>query len=312
MMDDQLFIGVALLFGAIILAFIVVVLIGRNMAARTMEQRVAAIARMRSPHLIEQEAPLGPLTKLFQSVGEGIRGWKLYSDKDIIALESLISSAGLQPSTLLPVLLGVKATLLIGVPTVVLGYCLFAGFETQTVVLVTCFSLPIGMLGPDYMIAAARGPHLTQLKRGIPDALDLLVVCSEAGMGLESALDHVSTEMRHSNAPTAMALSKLLDDLRVLPDRKDALANFSNRTGVDGARRVATMLGQSIKYGTPLSQALRTVALDLRRERMTALEGKAATLPVKLTMPLMLFILPALFIVLMGPPVLRMMDTMTK
>ena len=128
-------------------------------------------------------------------------------------------------------------------------------------------------------------------------------------MGLESALEHISREMRHSNAAMSLALSRLLDDMRVLPDRADAFRNFAEGTGVQGARRVATMLSQSMKYGTPLSQALRSVAVDLRRERMIALEGKAAQLPVKLTLPLMLFVLPTLFIVLLGPAILTLSDT---
>ena len=98
--------------------------------------------------------------------------------------------------------------------------------------------------------------------------------------------------------------------MRVLPDRRDAFRNFAERSGVEGARRVATMLGQSMQYGTPLSQALRTVAIDLRRERMIALEAKAAKLPVLLVLPLILFIMPSLFIVLTGPAVLRLINSL--
>src|SRR5262249_43058143 len=148
--------------------------------------------------------------------------------------------------------------------------------------------------------------YLAALRRGVPDALDLLVVCTEAGMALESALEHVSSEIRHSNPVIAVALTKLLDEMRVLPDRREAFRNFAEWSGVEGARRVATMMGQALQYGTPLSQALRTVALDLRRERMIALEAKAARLPVLLVMPLTLFIMPSLFIVLVGPALLRL------
>ena len=83
------------------------------------------------------------------------------------------------------------------------------------------------------------------------------------------ALEHVSKEIRHSNPAVSVALAKLLDELLVLPDRREAFRNFGNRTGIDGARRLATMLGQSMQYGTPLSQVLRTIAVDLRRERIT-------------------------------------------
>jgi tight adherence protein C len=98
--------------------------------------------------------------------------------------------------------------------------------------------------------------------------------------------------------------------MRVLPDRRDAFRYFADRSGVEGARRVATMLGQSMQYGTPISRALRTVVVDLRRERMVALEAKAVRLPVLLVLPLILFIMPSLFIVLVGPAMLHLMDSL--
>jgi len=98
--------------------------------------------------------------------------------------------------------------------------------------------------------------------------------------------------------------------MRVLPDRRDAFRNFADRSGVEGARRVATMLGQSMQYGTPISRALRTVVVDLRRERMVALEAKAVRLPVLLVLPLILFIMPSLFIVLVGPAMLHLMGSL--
>ena len=155
-----------------------------------------------------------------------------------------------------------------------------------------------------------RRRYMAALRRGIPDALDLLVVCSEAGMALESALEHVSVEIQHSNPPVAVALAKLLDELLVLPDRREAFRNFGDRTGIEGAKRLATMLGQAMQYGTPLSQVLRTIAVDLRRERINALETKAARLPVLLVMPLILFIMPSMFIVLAGPAMLQLATTL--
>jgi len=107
-----------------------------------------------------------------------------------------------------------------------------------------------------------------------------------------------------------VALSTLLDELRVLPDRREAFANFGRRSGVEAIRRLATMLGQTLNYGTPLADALRAVSADLRRERMLALEAKCARLPALLVLPLIIFIMPALFIVLAGSPVLRLLDSL--
>jgi tight adherence protein C len=171
-------------------------------------------------------------------------------------------------------------------------------------------ALPVGLMGPDWIIALLRRPYLAALRQGVPDALDLLVVCSEAEMGLESALEQVSREIAYSNPAMEMALGGLPSDMRVLPDRRDAFRNFADRTGVEGARRVSSMLAQLVRYGTPLSQALRTVAIDLRRERMVALEAKAVRLPVLLTLPLILFVMPTLIIVLAGPAMFHLTDTM--
>ncbi|MBS0561631.1 MAG: type II secretion system F family protein, partial [Proteobacteria bacterium] len=151
-------------------------------------------------------------------------------------------------------------------------------------------------------------PYVRALQRGVIDAIDLLVVCTEAGMGLEGALDTVSREMRHANPAMANALGTLLDELRVLPDRREALANFGARSPVDGLRRLATMLGQTLQYGTPLGQALRTVAGDLRRDRVIRLEERAVRLPAMLVFPLIAFIMPSVFIVMGGVPILRLLD----
>jgi tight adherence protein C len=169
-----------------------------------------------------------------------------------------------------------------------------------------------GILGPEAALALLRRPYVAALQRGTPDALDLLVVCSEAGMGLESALERVSTEMLRSNRPTAIALGALLDDLRVLPDRREAFAAFGDRSGVEGMQRLATMLTQSLQYGTPLSHALRAVATELRRERANQLEERATKLPAKLIFPMVLFIMPSLYIVLLGTSFLRLYDALAK
>jgi tight adherence protein C len=307
-------VGLTALFGfcAMLLAGVAVILVLRGLTARTLEQRVAAIALSRSTAQTPvDDTPLGSVRRLLHWIGETIRGrTSLYSEKDVAALESMITSAGMQPRTLLPVLLGIKAVAVVAVPMAAFLYAEAAGMTGTQTLLMSLFALPFGLLGPDWIIGFARRPFLAALRRGVPDSLDLLVVCSEAGMGLESALEHVSREMRHSNAAMSLALSRLLDDMRVLPDRREAFRNFAEGTGVLGARRVATMLAQSIKYGTPISQALRSVAIDLRRERMIALEAKAAKLPVMLTLPLILFIMPSLFIVLVGPAFLHLGDLM--
>ena len=284
----------------------------RGLAARNLENRVLAVSNPASVPLLPVDAsPLGWLRRGLSWIGATVRGrTHFYSERDILALEGMISASGFRTHAVLPVVLGIKVVMAIGIPVAALLYARLAVLTGTHQLLLFFAAVPLGLMGPEWGLSLLRRPYLAALRRGVPDALDLLVVCSEAGMGLESALEHVSQEIRHSNAAISVALSKLSDDLRVLPDRRDAFRNFADRTGVEGARRVAVMLGQSMQYGTPLSQALRTVAIDLRRERMIALEAKAIRLPVLLVIPLIIFIMPSLFIVLAGPAVLKLTDSL--
>jgi tight adherence protein C len=255
--------------------------------------------------------PLGGFGRLLRRLGERLGGaTRFYSEQDLGALESAITAAGMNAPRVLPMILGTKALLAVLIPMAAVIYGLLAGLSGATDFLLIAVSLPLGLLGPDWVLYFVRRPYLAALRRGLPDALDLLVVCTEAGMGLESALAHVATEIAGANPAIAVALSTLLDELRVLPDRREAFANFGRRSGVEAIRRLATMLGQTLNYGTPLADALRAVSTDLRRERMVALEARCSRLPALLVLPLIIFIMPALFIVLAGSPVLRLLDSL--
>jgi tight adherence protein C len=221
----------------------------------------------------------------------------------------VILASGFNPYQMLPILLGTKAALMFLLPALALVAAAFAESFSMRVSIVG-IGLVAGIMGPELALGMARRRFVGALRRGTPDALDLLVVCSEAGMGLESALERVSQDMRRSNRAMASVLSNLLDDLRVLPDRRDAFANLGTRSGVEGLRRFGTMLSQSLNYGTPLSNALRAVATELRRERMNKLEEKAVKLPALLIFPLIFFVMPSLYIVLLGPSFLRLYDSL--
>jgi tight adherence protein C len=130
------------------------------------------------------------------------------------------------------------------------------------------------------------------------------------GMGLESALQRVAEEMNQTNPAMARVLSGLLDDLRILPNRSDAFEKMGSMA--EGLRRFGTMVSQSLQYGTPLSQALRGIAVDLRRERITKLEERAHKLGAKLTIPMVMFMLPAMFIIMGGSPFLHLARTFTS
>ncbi len=143
------------------------------------------------------------------------------------------------------------------------------------------------------------------IRRAWPDALDLLLICVESGMGIEGAFRKVSEEIGSQSVELAEELSLTTAELSYLQDRRKAYENLGERTGLDGVRGVVTSLIQSEKYGTPLGQSLRVLAQENRDMRMSEAEKKAAALPPKLTVPMILFFLPVLFAVIMTPAIIQ-------
>ncbi|HUB14595.1 MAG TPA: type II secretion system F family protein [Acetobacteraceae bacterium] len=252
--------------------------------------------------------PLAGLLSLARRLGEWLRGF--YAVDNIEHLRDMVRASGFNPHKTLPLLLAVKLLVSVGIGLAAIVAASLAGSFMKGF-FVICVGGILAVIGPEQILTLVRRRFVTQLDRGTPDALDLLIVCNEAGMGLESALDRVSKETLNSSPAVASVLTSFLDDLRVLPDRSDALTNLGKRSGSDGLRRFATMLNQSFKYGTPLSQALRAVAEELRRDRMNKLEESAVKLPAKLIFPLILFIMPSLYIILLGPSFMQLHDTLT-
>ena len=299
----------ALLGALVLLVALAAVLLLQEAGTRDLEARIAAV--IGDERGAVRRSLLPALAAALQALGSAIRErTRLYSEQDLAALAAVLGASGLNPARMLPLVLGAKAAVMVLVPTVAIGYALLAGVSLLQFLLLAAAALPAAVLVPEWALRLLRGPYTRDLRRGASDALDLLVVCTEAGMGLESALDQVAKEMRSSNRAMATALATLVDELRVLPDRRQAFANFGDRSGVEGMRRMATIIAQTLQYGTPLGQALRAVAGELRRERLTRLEAKAVRLPALLVFPLIVFILPALFIALMGSPMLHVMDTL--
>jgi tight adherence protein C len=231
-----------------------------------------------------------------------------YTTSSLEKIRNMVESAGFNPHRMIPLLLASKMVLML---LVLLIAATTTYFENGILIRLTTLGggVILGIMGPEWILAIIRRRHAVALERGTPDALDLLVVCSEAGMGLESALERVSHETQRSNSVTSSALTNFLNDLRVL-SRRDALANLSARSGAEGMRRFGTMLGQSLQYGTPLGDALRAIADELRRDRMNKLEERAVKLPAKLIFPLIFFIMPSLYIVLLGTSFMRLYDAL--
>ena len=147
------------------------------------------------------------------------------------------------------------------------------------------------------------------IKRAFPDALDLLLICVESGMSIEAGFKKVSAEIGSQSIPLAEELTLTTAELSYLQERKQAYENLAKRTNIDGVKSVCMALQQAERYGTPLGQTLRVMAQENRDMRMTEAEKKAAGLPPKLTVPMILFFLPVLFVVILGPAGIRVSQT---
>jgi tight adherence protein C len=169
----------------------------------------------------------------------------------------------------------------------------------------------LGAYAPDIYIKNTTTKRQLKLQRGLPDALDLLVICAEAGQSLDAALNRVSRELVNNSPELAEELSLTAIELGLLPERRQALENLNKRTDLPSIRGVVNTLLQTERYGTPLSQSLRVLAAEFRHDRLMAAEAKAARLPATLTVPLIIFILPPLFVILIGPAIMRAVDTIS-
>jgi tight adherence protein C len=166
----------------------------------------------------------------------------------------------------------------------------------------------LGIKLPQLFLKNVTTRRQQSIRRAFPDALDLLLICVESGMSIDAAFKRVSMEIGSQSVPLAEELTLATAELSYLQDRRQAFENLSARTGLDGVKAVCTALIQAERYGTPLAQALRVLAQEIRDQRMAEAEKKAAALPPKLTVPMILFFLPVLFIVIMGPAAIRVME----
>lgn len=165
----------------------------------------------------------------------------------------------------------------------------------------------LGMHLPLMMLNSKIQKRQLSIKRAFPDTLDLLLICVESGMSVEAAFKRVSEAVGSQSVALAEELTLTTAELSYLPDRRQAYENFAKRTALDGVKSVCMALQQAERYGTPLASTLRVMAQENRDMRMSEAEKKAAGLPPKLTVPMILFFLPVLFVVILGPAVIKVM-----
>ncbi|MEJ1967526.1 MAG: type II secretion system F family protein [Rhizomicrobium sp.] len=174
-------------------------------------------------------------------------------------------------------------------------------------VIVAIFCSLLGFYLPDLYLSNVISRRQQSIMRAFPDALDLLLICVESGMSVEAAFQRVAAEIGSQSSELAEEFGLTTAELSYLQERRQAFENLAARCGHAGVKAVATALNQSEKYGTPMGQALRVAAQENREMRMAEAERRAASLPAKLTVPMILFFLPCLFVVILGPAIMKIM-----
>jgi tight adherence protein C len=171
------------------------------------------------------------------------------------------------------------------------------------------FTLYFGMKLPTMVVKRRRKKRYYQIQRALSDTLDLMTICAEAGLSLGAALGRVSKELSMAYPEMASELALTALEMGFLPERNKALMNLAQRVNIEEMRGIVNVLLQTEKYGTPIAQALRVLSSEFRTQRMLRAENKAARLPAMMTVPMILFILPTLFIVVMSPAIIRAKDS---
>lgn len=256
----------------------------------------------------EEEETTPIVVERFGAAGKKIAGSFLIGPKEQEKMIFLLGSAGIAGKEKLAAFLSTKLTLAIvfAVLASVLVYTtgLFRDMLPVRLIVILGLAL-IGWRLPDMWVSRIAAGRKKKLREGIADALDLMVICTEAGLGLEQGMDRVARDLAIANPVVSGELRKTVAEMRMLPQMRDALDNFAKRSDLQIIRSIVTTLVQAIQYGTPLAHSLRVLSAEMRAHRMLELEARAARLPVLMTLPLILFILPCLFLIVAGPAMLN-------
>lgn len=245
---------------------------------------------------------------------EPISHYVLPSDeKEQSRVRAQLVHAGYRAQNALSVYYGVKFITGIGLPILVLFLApLFPSASTSTIALCTMSASFIGVMGPNIFLRNRVEKRQKALRNGFPDALDLLVVCVESGLGLSTAIQRVAEEVAVSHPELADDLMLVTTEVRAGIDNVSALKNLGARTGLPDIRGLVTLLAQSLRFGTSIADTLRVYSEEFRDKRTQAAEEQAAKIGTKLIFPLVTCLFPAFFIVAIGPAILKVLDAIGK
>lgn len=261
------------------------------------------LSRGLAPSAVEtrQDIVRGAWTRAVAALGQTILRTGFVSVRTRAELELTLASVGLRAQNNLEIFIGSKIAFAAGLSALALAMLHRMSLPPLMSIVIPVAAGVAGLLLPDLVVRYRRKLYLQRVDRGLPDALDLLVICTQAGLGMTTAIVRVAEEMQRGNQDIGLELAMTANELQLMADSRVALLNMGSRTGSNGLVRLGTTLVQSMQYGTPLSQAMRLLSAEMRQDTLIRFESKAARIGVLLTLPMVVFILPCVFLVVGGP-----------
>ena len=237
----------------------------------------------------------------------------MLQDSQLKVIQQKLAQAGIRKKELafavlflrmvLPIVLGSIMAL------VIFAFNAFPDWSALKKVMAFGAAIGLGYKGPEIYIGNLIGKRTEAIRKGLPDALDLLVICAEAGLTVDAAFNRVARELGRAYPELGDEFALTSIEMSFLTERRHAFENLAYRVNLESVKGVVTTMIQTERYGTPLSSALRVLSAEFRNERMMRAEEKAARLPAIMTVPLILFILPVLFVVILGPAACQISDS---
>jgi len=262
----------------------------------------------------KKRASLVRRTDTTDKVKDSLGKLNVLEQSQIQAVQQKLAHAGYRNKELAVIIIGLRAVLpiILGLAGFVTIYVVdyFPDWGPMTRLGAMTALLFLGYKGPEIYLANQAAKRTKEIQKGLPDALDLLVICAEAGLTVDAAFNRVAKELGRAYPELGDEFALTAIELSFLNERKDAFDNLAYRVDLDAVKGVVTTMIQTERYGTPLASALRVLSAEFRNERMMRAEEKAARLPAIMTVPLILFILPVLFIVILGPAACSISDAL--
>ena len=254
----------------------------------------------------------GPATDLAQRLASPLNKLLPPSASEAKKLQKQLMHAGFRSADAPIIYRGIQLVSMAGFPLIVAGVCALLARPLTSALIYIILAFIVGFILPRYFLGRVTRNRQRDLRWGLADALDLMVVSVEAGLGLNAAMMRVATEMRDVHPAIAIELELANLEIRVGRDRDEALRNLAERTGVDDLRSLVAMLIQTDKFGTSIAKGLRIFSDSLRTKRRQRAEQEAQKAAVKLLFPLACFLFPTLFIAILGPAALNLIDVLGK